>query len=87
MILIDLTPEQASDSAKQNSLKRILRGDSSDKAKGKVPVIATIGHGAERQFVRLGEDYWVQDESRSLEALKSGGFAASSQPLIASAPL
>jgi DNA polymerase-3 subunit alpha len=86
MILVDLTPQQATDSAMQNSLKRVLKGQSSDKAKGKVPVIATIGRGLQRQFVRLSEDYWVQDESRSLEALKNAGFAACTQPLLASVP-
>jgi DNA polymerase-3 subunit alpha len=86
MILVDLTPQQATDSAMQNNLKRVLKGQSSDKAKGKVPVIATIGRGLQRQFVRLSEDYWVQDESRSLEALKNAGFAACTQPLLASVP-
>lgn len=86
MILVNLTPEQATDSARQNSLKRILKGNYSEKTKGKVPVIATVGSGSQRYFVRLSEDYWVQDENSSLEALKNAGFAAYAQPLLASTP-
>ena len=75
-----------SNTAMQNSLKQVLKSQSTEKAKGKVPVIAIIGRGSQRQFVRFGEDYWVQDENRTLQALKNAGFAADVQPLVASIP-
>ena len=86
MIAINLTPQQSSNTAMQNSLKQVLKSQSTEKAKGKVPVIAIIGRGSQRQFVRFGEDYWVQDENRTLEALKNAGFSADVQPLVASIP-
>lgn len=86
MIAINLTPQQATNTTTQTSLKQILKSQAGEKTKGKVPVIAIIGRGSHRQFVRLGEDYWVQEENRALESLKNAGFAADVQPLVASIP-
>ena len=82
MVMVNLSTQEAMNSAKQTSLKQILRSQTQENVKGKIPVIATIGKGMERQFVRLGEDYWVQDENRSVEALMRAGFVANAQPLV-----
>ena len=82
MVMVNLSAQEAMNSSKQTSLKQILRSQTQENVKGKIPVIATIGKGTERQFVRLGEDYWVQDENRSVEALMRAGFVANAQPLV-----
>ncbi|MGH2413418.1 MAG: OB-fold nucleic acid binding domain-containing protein, partial [Microcystaceae cyanobacterium] len=82
MVMINLTLEQAINPLMQNNLKGILQEQSGEKTKAKVPVVAIIGTGINRQFVRFGQNYWVQDESSTIESLNHAGFAAYAQPLI-----
>ena len=82
MVMIDLNIQQASNSSIQNSLQVILKEKGGEKNQKKVPVIAVIGRGQQRQFVRLGEDYWVQDGYSTVESLKNAGFSASAEPLV-----
>lgn len=82
MVMIELTTQQAINQSKQSNLKGILQEQSGDKTKSKVPVIAIIGTGINRQFVRLGQSFWVQDESTTVERLNNAGFSAYAEPLI-----
>jgi DNA polymerase-3 subunit alpha len=82
MVMVNITPQQALNSSEQNKLKGILQEQSGDKNKAKVPVIAIIGKGKNRQFVRFGQNFWVQDESATVESLKNAGFLAYAEPLI-----
>ncbi len=84
MILLEITPEQALDKSKQVDLKRILQAQSLDKNKLKIPVIAVIGQGEHRQFVRFGQKFWVQNEAKTLASLKEAGFIVHSEPLLSS---
>jgi DNA polymerase-3 subunit alpha len=80
MVMVNLSLQDVVNQNRQNLLKSILQ--SGDKQKAKVPVIATIGAGTQRQFVRLGQNYWVEDDNSVLESLKVAGFLANSAPLI-----
>ncbi|AVQ71553.1 MULTISPECIES: helix-hairpin-helix domain-containing protein [Microcystis] len=80
MVMVNLSLQDVVNQNRQNLLKSILQ--SGDKQKAKVPVIASIGAGTQRQFVRLGQNYWVEDDNSVLESLKVAGFLANSAPLI-----
>lgn len=82
MVMVNLTPQDATNSQSQQKLRGILQEQSGDKQKAKVPVIAIIGQGNQRLFVRLGENYWVQDDSHTVSSLTNAGFNAYAQPLI-----
>ena len=84
IIFLEITPEQARDRVKQNHLKQILQAQSVDKNKFKIPVIAAIGKGETRQFVRFGQSFWVQDETIAITSLQKAGFIARSESLIPS---
>jgi DNA polymerase III subunit alpha len=80
MIMVNLSPTEAIDPHRQNHLKSLLQGG--DRAKAKIPVIATIGAGNQRQFVRLGQSYWVENISATVTSLQEAGFSAKEQFLI-----
>jgi DNA polymerase-3 subunit alpha len=84
MIILEITPEQALDRVKQNYLQQILRQQSTDKNKIKIPVIAAIGQGETRQFIRFGQKFWVQNEEQTIISLQEAGFIVHSTPLLAS---
>ncbi|GAB4548454.1 MAG: trans-splicing intein-formed DNA polymerase III subunit alpha C-terminal partner DnaE-C [Pleurocapsa sp.] len=84
MIILEITPEQALDRVKQNYLKQILQRQSTDQNKFKIPVIAAIGRGETRQFIRLGQKFWVQNEEQTVLSLQEAGFVVHSAPLLAS---
>ena len=84
MIILEITPEQALDKSKQISLKRILQAQSSDKNKFKIPVIAVVGRGEARQFVRFGQKFWVHNETQTVTSLQEAGFMVQSKPLLSS---
>ena len=85
MIKIELSLDQANDNVFQSNLKGILQENSGDRNKAKIPIIAIIGQGRERQCVRLGQNYWVQDEGAAVQSLKNAGFRASDEPLVTGA--
>jgi DNA polymerase-3 subunit alpha len=86
MLMVRLTPQQINNSQSQSNLKGILRGQAGgEEAKPKVPVIAIIGQGNQRQFVRLGQDYWVKDEISAIASLDQAGFSAYAEPLVQNA--
>jgi DNA polymerase-3 subunit alpha len=82
MVMVNLSLKDATDQRRQSILKSLLQERSGEKNKSKVPVIATIGQGQQRQMIRLGQRYWVQDDDSTVIALNNAGFSASSQPLI-----
>lgn len=82
MIVLEITPEQALDKAKNSYLKRILEQQSLEQNKFKIPVIAVIGKGEQRQFIRFGQKFWVQNESQAVESLQEAGYLVHCQPLL-----
>ena len=82
MVMVNLSFEQAVNQVSYHSLKGILQQHSGDKNQGKVPVIAIIGSGQNRQLIRLGQDYWVRNETSVIEALRKANFNAYPTPLV-----
>ncbi len=82
MVMINLNPQQAINPSSQSNLKSILQEQSGDKNQANVPVVAIIGQGNQRQFIRLGQNYWVQNESNAVQALYQAGFDAYTQSLL-----
>ncbi|MCU0532621.1 MAG: OB-fold nucleic acid binding domain-containing protein [Hydrococcus sp. Prado102] len=82
MVMIRLNLQEATDTLKQQNLKGILQEQSGDKNKAKIPVIGIVGSGEQRQLVRFGQNYWVQNEHTTVEALCHAGFSAYAMPLI-----
>ena len=82
MVMLEITPEQALDPVQSNYLKRILSQQSAEQNKFKIPVIAAIGKGAQRQFIRFGQRFWVQDEIKALTSLQEAGFKVRCEPLL-----
>ncbi len=84
IIMLEITPEQAVDRTVNNNLKGILQEQSGSKNQTKIPVIATIGKGKQRQFIRFGQKFWVQDERAAVTSLNQAGFSARAEPLLPS---
>lgn len=84
MLVLEITPEQALDKSKQIYLKQVLQEQSQDSYKFKIPVIAAIGKGQNRQFIRFGQKFWIHNESQTVNNLKKAGFTVYSQPLMSS---
>jgi DNA polymerase-3 subunit alpha len=83
MIMLEITPEQALDQVKSNYLKRILEQQAAEENKIKIPVIAAIGQGEQRQFIRFGQKFWVHNESQAIASLQAAGFTVHCQSLLA----
>jgi DNA polymerase-3 subunit alpha len=84
LMLLEMTIEQALDTVKQNYLKAILQAQDRDKSKIKIPVIAIVRSGTERQFIRFGHKFWVEDEIKTISALQEAGFNVHTELLISS---
>ena len=82
MLMLEITPEQALDQTKSNYLKRILQQQSVEQNKFKIPVIAAIGRGTQRQFIRFGQQFWVQNEIQAIASLTDAGFTAHCESLL-----
>lgn len=82
MVMIRLNLQEATDSLKQQNLKVILQEQSGDRNNAKVPVIGIVGSGQQSQLVRFGQNYWVQNDVTTVEALSNAGFTAYAVPLI-----
>lgn len=82
MIMLEITPEQALDQGKSNYLKRILEQQSLEPNKFKIPVIAAIGQGSKRQFIRFGQKFWVQNEIQAIASLQEAGFTVHCESLL-----
>jgi DNA polymerase III subunit alpha len=82
MLMLEITPEQALDQVKSNCLKQILEQQATEPNKFKIPVIATIGKGEQRQFIRFGQRFWVQNEMSAIASLNNAGFVARCESLL-----
>ncbi|MBE9046482.1 trans-splicing intein-formed DNA polymerase III subunit alpha C-terminal partner DnaE-C [Pleurocapsales cyanobacterium LEGE 10410] len=82
MLMLEITPEQALDRTKNSYLKRILEQQSVEQDKFKIPVIAAIGQGQQRQFVRFGQKFWVQNEEQAIASLQEAGFRVYCESLL-----
>jgi DNA polymerase-3 subunit alpha len=81
MVYIRLTPDEACQPQIQGKLKSMLQEQSGDKNDAVIPVFAIIDGLQERIFVRLGDNYWVQNAENTVESLINGGFHAYTQLL------
>ncbi|MEO1669707.1 MAG: OB-fold nucleic acid binding domain-containing protein [Cyanobacteria bacterium J06631_2] len=84
MLMLEITPQQALDQVKSNYLKQILAQQSNEPNKFKIPVIAAIGQGQQRQFIRFGQRFWVDDETKAIASLNNAGFVAHCESLLPS---
>ncbi|PSB06766.1 trans-splicing intein-formed DNA polymerase III subunit alpha C-terminal partner DnaE-C [Pleurocapsa sp. CCALA 161] len=82
MLMLEITPEQALDRVKSSYLKQILEQQSVESNQFKIPVIAAIGKGEQRQFIRFGQKFWVQNETSAIASLQSAGFVARCTSLL-----
>ena len=82
MVMLEITPEQALDNRLQHNLKVILQEQSGERNKAKMPVVAAIGQGKHRQFIRFGQKFWVQDDRATILSLQNAGFSAYAQLLL-----
>jgi DNA polymerase-3 subunit alpha len=72
MVRVELNREQAMDIQKLHQLREILKAQTGEKEGAKVPVIASIAYHS--QMVRLGNQYWVSDDTATVTALAKAGF-------------
>ena len=82
MLMLEMTVEQALDRAKNSYLKSILEQQSVEQNKFKIPVIAAIGRGEQRQFIRFNQKFWVEDETVAIASLKQAGFQVRCESLL-----
>ncbi len=85
MVMVELAPQDAGDIQKQHNLKTLLLNQRGEDNKNKIPVVAIIAANGQRQFVRLGIQFRVQDALNTVSALKSAGFAARETSLLPTA--
>jgi DNA polymerase-3 subunit alpha len=71
-----LNPQEAGTIEVQHRLRSILKEQSGDKDKVKVPVIGIIKSENHRELVRFGQQFWVQDSSSTVQSLKNAQFPA-----------
>ncbi len=82
LVFISLSSSDASEPKMQGTLKSILQEQSGDKAQAVIPTIVTIEGQKERIFIRLPNNYWVQNAPNTVAALIHAGFSAHTQFLI-----
>ncbi|XTZ12068.1 MAG: trans-splicing intein-formed DNA polymerase III subunit alpha C-terminal partner DnaE-C, partial [cyanobacterium endosymbiont of Rhopalodia inflata] len=82
ILIVKLTFKQAVNQNYQQNLKRIIQENSRDKTKAKIPVIVIISIGNQQKFVRFGQNYWVENESRTISSLENADFLAYTSPLM-----
>lgn len=82
MVMVELNPQEAGTIEVQHRLRSILKEQSGDKDKAKVPVIGIIQAGNHRQIVRFGQQFWVQDSFSTVQSLKNAKFPAHVKKMI-----
>lgn len=85
MVMVEMTPQIASDIAQQHHLRTVLLEQRGDDERGKIPVIAVITANHRRQLVRLGAQFRVQNQLTAVSALKQAGFQARTSALLTEA--
>jgi DNA polymerase III subunit alpha len=81
LIMVELTPLQAVNIEDRDRLRSVLKEQSGDKEKAKIPVIGVVQDGNSRQLVRFGRQFWVQDSLSAVIALQNARFPAHIKPL------
>jgi DNA polymerase III subunit alpha len=84
LVMVELTPQQATTIEERDRLRTILKELSGDKEKAKVPVIGIIQAGNSRQLVRFGRQFWVQDARSTVLLLQNAKFPAQVKHLTGS---
>jgi DNA polymerase-3 subunit alpha len=83
LVMVDLNPSIAADIEQQHRLRNVIRNYQGDDPNcAKVPVVAIIGHGAQRRLVRLGAQFRVKDPEAAVNALARAEFKARTTPLL-----
>ncbi len=76
MVMVELTPEIASDIAERQRLKQVILENQGEKEKAKIPVVAIVSAYDKRHFVPFGSQFRVQDYEVAANALTTAGFQA-----------
>ncbi|MBD2356663.1 trans-splicing intein-formed DNA polymerase III subunit alpha C-terminal partner DnaE-C [Tolypothrix sp. FACHB-123] len=84
LVMVELTPSQAVNIEERDRLRSVLKEQSGDKEKAKIPVIGIVKDGNSRQLVRFGRQFWVQDSLSTVIALQNARFPAHIKPLTGS---
>ena len=83
MVMVDLDPAIAGDIEQQYRLRNVLKVlQGENKFAAKTPVIAVIRTRDQRQAVRLGSQFRVQNAEAAVAALQSASFRARATPLL-----
>jgi DNA polymerase-3 subunit alpha len=83
MVMVELDPKLAGDIEQQHRLRNVIRNHQGEDPKyARVPVIAVIGTSHQRQFVRLGAQFRVNDPEAAVNALVQANFNARATPLV-----
>ena len=82
MILLELAAEQILDPRQNTNLESILKEQAAEKSDRKIPIVAIIKQGQQRQFIRLGQKYWVNNEEKAIARLMQFGFNARTELLV-----
>ncbi len=82
ILQLKLSPLDAGNKSRQDTLKSILKQYSRDKDRAKIPVVAVIEQGKKRYFVCFGPDFWVSDHERTIQSFQNAGFEADSRLLL-----
>ncbi|MBD2578591.1 OB-fold nucleic acid binding domain-containing protein [Oscillatoria sp. FACHB-1406] len=80
MVTVELTPAQVQ--AQAQTLKNILQTCNGDKNAPKIPVVGIISSASDRQLIRFGPQYWVQDRQAAVAALKNARFAVREEYVV-----
>ena len=78
LLVVELSPEQASDIAFQHKLRECLHQHRPDREElgVKVPVVAEVRHGSSVRFVRFGSQFCVRDAAEASSSLQAQSFRA-----------
>jgi len=81
LVMVELNLHMASDIQEQHRLRSVLVQNRGDEDKSKTSVVAIISNLHQRQMVRLGMQFRVQDYHATVVALKAAGFEARTSSL------
>ncbi|MEM6449244.1 MAG: DNA polymerase III subunit alpha [Cyanobacteria bacterium P01_D01_bin.105] len=83
MVMVDLEPSIAGDIEQQYRLRNVLKVlQGENKFTAKTPVIAVIRTREQRQAIRLGSQFRVQNAEAAVAALQAASFRARATPLL-----
>ena len=83
MVMVDLEPSIAGDIEQQYRLRNVLKVlQGENKFAAKTPVIAVIRTREQKQAIRLGSQFRVQNAEAAVAALQAASFRARTTPLL-----